>query len=127
MLSKKEKKVYGDALRDFRPTIRTLVLQILEHKLFNLRRKKQSIYNPGASFTLQPDKLKHMPLRYIALVNNGTVVEMIRINEEAAELLLSKKTKMLEFDPKTTIVKKGMKYVGKKFVEVEDTPDDKKD
>jgi hypothetical protein len=125
MLSKKEKKVYGDTLKNFRPTIRTLVVQILEQKLFNLRRKKQSIYNPGASFTMQPDKLKHMPLKYIALVNDGTVMEMIRVNEEAAGILLSKKTKMVEFDPKTAIVKKGMKYVGKKFVE--DTPNGKKD
>lgn len=117
LLSKKEKKVYGDTLRDFRPTIRTLILQILEQKLFNLRRKKQSIYNDGALFRPQPDILRHMPLKYIALVNNGLVVEMIRVNEEAAKILLSKKTKMLEFDPKTTIVKKGMKYEGKKFVE----------
>ena len=125
MLSRKEKKVYGDALRDFRPTIKTLVLQILEQTLFNLRRKKQSIYNEGSVFTPEPDRLKHMPLKYIALVNEGVVVEMIRVNQEAAAILLSKKTKMIEFDPRESIVKKGMKYAGKKFIE--DTPDDKKD
>ena len=125
MLSRKEKKVYGDALRDFRPTIKTLVLQLLEQTLFNLRRKKQSIYNEGSVFTPEPDRLKHMPLKYIALVNEGVVVEMIRVNQEAAAILLSKNTKMIEFDPRASIVKKGMKYVGKKFIE--DTPDDKKD
>jgi len=125
VLSRKEKKVYGDALRDFRPTIKTLVLQLLEQTLFNLRRKKQSIYNEGSVFTPEPDRLKHMPLKYIALVNEGVVVEMIRVNQEAAAILLSKNTKMIEFDPRASIVKKGMKYVGKKFIE--DTPDDKKD
>ena len=117
MLSRREKRVYGDAIKDFRPTIRTLLVQILEQKLFNLRRKKQSIYNEGAIFRPETDRLKSMPLRYIALVNDGNVVEMIRVNEEAAEILLSKKTKMIEFDPKQTIVKKGMRYSNKKFTE----------
>jgi hypothetical protein len=44
-------------------------------------------------------------------------MEMIRVNEEAAEILLSKKTKMIEFDPKKTIVKKGMNYSNRKFAE----------
>ena len=117
MLSRREKRVYGDAIKDFRPTIRTLLVQILEQKLFNLRRKKQSIYNEGAIFRPETDRLKNMPLRYIALVNDENVVEMIRVNEEAAEILLSKKTKMIEFDPKQTIVKKGMSYSNKKFTE----------
>jgi hypothetical protein len=125
MLSKKEKKIYGDAIKDFRPTIRTLIVQILEQKLFNLRRKKQSIYNEGAVFRPEADRLRFMPLRYIALVNDGVVVEMIRVNEEAAEILLSKKTKMIEFDPKQTIVKKGMSYSNKKFTE--EVKNDKKD
>jgi hypothetical protein len=125
MLSKKEKKIYGDAIKDFRPTIRTLIVQILEQKLFNLRRKKQSIYNEGAVFRPETDRLRFMPLRYIALVNDGVVVEMIRVNEEAAEILLSKKTKMIEFDPKETIVKKGMSYSNKKFTE--EVKNDKED
>jgi len=125
MLSKKEKKIYGDAIKDFRPTIRTLIVQILEQKLFNLRRKKQSIYNEGAVFRPEADRLRFMPLRYIALVNDGVVVEMIRVNEEAAEILLSKKTKMIEFDPKQTIVKKGMNYSNKKFTE--EAKNDKED
>jgi hypothetical protein len=125
MISRKEKRIYGDTLKNFRPTIRTLIFQILEQKLFNLRRKKQSIYNEGSIFTPEPDKLRHMPLKYIALVNDGTVVEMIRVNQDAAAILLSKKTKMIEFDPRASIVKKGMKYIGKKFVE--DKSNDEKD
>lgn len=117
MLTRREKRVYGDAIKDYRPTIRTLIVQILEQKLFNLRRKKQSIYNQGAVFRPETDRLKSMPLKYIALVNDGKVVEMIRVNEEAAEILLSKKTKMIEFDPKKTIVKKGMSYSNRKFIE----------
>ena len=50
---------------------------------------------------------------------------MIRVNEESAKILLSRKTKLIEFDPKTTIVKKGMIYVDKKFKE--DFQNDKKD
>lgn len=117
MLSRKEKKVYGDVIKDFRPTIRSLIFQILEHKLFSLRRAKQSIYHEGSVFIPETDRLKTFPLKYIALVKDGVVEEMIRVNEDAAGVLLSKKTKMVEFDPKRTIVKKGMAYVNKEFVE----------
>ena len=115
MLSRREKRVYGEVLKDFRPTIRTLLLQILEQKLFNLRRTKQSVYNKGSVFVPETDRLKNLPLTYIAVVNDGTVVETIRVNAEAAEHLLSKKTVLVKFDPKTTIVQKGMQYSGKKF------------
>lgn len=125
MLSRKEKKVYGDALKDFRPTIRTLIVQILEEKLFSMRRQKQSIYNEGSKFIPETDRLQFMPLKYIALVNDGKVVEMIRVNPEAAKPLLDKKTKFIEFDPTKVMVKKGMSYIGKKFVN--EVTNDKKD
>lgn len=125
MMFGKKENVYGDIVKEFRPTIRSLLIQILQQKLFNMRRGKQSIYNSGAKFVPEGDKLKSFPLKYIALINDGTVEEMIRINEESAKTLLSKKTKLVEFDPKTTIVKKGMKYIDKQFVE--DTKNDQKD
>jgi hypothetical protein len=42
---------------------------------------------------------------------------MIRVNEDAYKILLSKKTKFIAFDPKETIVKKGMTYSNKQFLE----------
>jgi hypothetical protein len=66
-----------------------------------------------------------MPLKYIALVSDGKVVEMIRVNEEASKTILAKKTKMVEFDPSLTMVKKGMIYKNNTFTESE--VDDKED
>jgi hypothetical protein len=114
---KKKKYVYGDLIKQFRPTLRGLLFEILQEKLFNLRRKKQTIYNEGSVFIPETDRFSYLPLRYIALIQNGVVVEMIRVHVDAASILTSKKTKFVEFDPKETVVKKGMSYLDKNFVE----------
>jgi hypothetical protein len=114
---KKKKYVYGDLIKQFRPTLRGLLFEILQEKLFNLRRKKQTIYNEGSVFIPETDRFSYLPLRYIALIQNGVVVEMIRVHVDAANILTSKKTKFVEFDPKETVVKKGMSYLDKNFVE----------
>jgi hypothetical protein len=122
---KKKKQIYGDLIKEFRPTIRGLLIEILRQKLFNLKRAKQTIYNPGSVFIPETDKFSYLPLTYLALVQDGTVVELIRVNIEAAKILTSKKTKFIEFDPKETVVKKGMTYLNKVFIESQE--DDKKD
>jgi hypothetical protein len=122
---KKKKQIYGDLIKEFRPTIRSLLLEILKQKLFNLRRAKQTVYNPGSVFIPETDKFSYLPLTYLALVQNGVVVELIRVNIEAAKILTSKKTKFIEFDPKEIAVKKGMTYLDKAFIESQE--DDKKD
>jgi hypothetical protein len=64
----------------------------------------------------EEDRLRDLPLQYIALINKeNIVVELIRINEETAAQILSKDVKMVSFNPKTQIVKKGMWYNKRKF------------
>jgi hypothetical protein len=117
MNKKKNKKIiYEDLLNQHRPTIKSLIVEILKAKLFNLQRGKESIIRDGAMFVPEEDRLKHLPLTYIALLDNkNKVIEMIRINQETASLLLNKKIKMIPFDPKLEIVKKGMWYNKEKF------------
>jgi len=122
---KKKKQIYGDLIKEFRPTITSLLLEILKQKLFNLKRTKQTIYNPGSVFIPETDKFSYLPLTYLALVQDGVVVELIRVNIESAKILMSKKTKFVEFDPKETVVKKGMTYSNKTFIESQEN--DKKD
>jgi hypothetical protein len=119
MFGKKKRVIYGDLVKEFKPTIKTLIFAILEEKLFNLKRTKQSMYNEGSVFIPETDKFRYLPLTYVALVQDGVVVEMIRVNEDASKILLSKKTKFIAFDPKETVVKKGMKYTDKQFLEGE--------
>jgi len=122
---KKKKQIYGDLIKEFRPTITSLLLEILKQKLFNLKRTKQTIYNPGSVFIPETDKFSYLPLTYLALVQDGVVVELIRVNIESAKILMSRKTKFVEFDPKETVVKKGMTYSNKTFIESQEN--DKKD
>ena len=122
---KKKKQIYGDLIKEFRPTIRGLLLELLKQKLFDLRRAKQNIYNPGSVFIPETDRFSHLPLTYLALVQDETVVEIIRVNVDASKILTSKKTKFVEFDPRETLVKKGLKYVNKTFSE--EPEHDKKD
>jgi len=122
---KKKKQIYGDLIKEFKPTIRGLLIQLLREKLFDLKRTKQAIYNPGSVFIPETDKFSYLPLTYLALVQDGVVVELIRVNIDAAKILTAKNTKFVEFDPKETVVKKGSKYVNKKFSEGQE--DDKKD
>ena len=116
MRKKSKREVYEDLLAQYRPTIRSLILEILRIKLFHLQKGKQPVIPPGAMWVPEEDRLKHLPLKYIALVDrDGIVVEVIRINEESADQLLSKSVKLIHFDPKSEIVKKGMWYNKKKF------------
>lgn len=122
---KKKKQIYGDLIKEFRPTIRGLLLEILKQKLFDLKRAKQDIYNPGSVFIPETDRFSHLPLTYLALIQDETVVEIIRVNTDASKILTSRKTKFIEFDPRETLVKKGLKYINKTFSE--EPEHDKKD
>ena len=117
MPTKKELDIYGDLVYQHKPSIRKLLLGILQEKFFKLKRAKESFYVDEAIFVPKEDILAQLPLKYLAILSNNEVVEMIRLNDDTAKLMLSKKTKLVEFDPTTTIVKKGMVYSDKNFVE----------
>jgi hypothetical protein len=116
MRKKSKRQIYAELLNEHRPTIKSFLLEILKVKLFNLQKGKEPVIPEGAIWTPEEDRLKHLDLKYIALVGkDGIVVELIRINEETASQLLSKDIKLIPFDPKTQLVKKGMWYNRKKF------------
>jgi hypothetical protein len=116
MRKKTKKEIYEGLLSEHRPTIRSFLLEILMIKLFNLQKGKQPVIPEGAKWSPEEDRLKDLPLQYIALINKeNIVVELIRINEETAAQILSKDVKMVSFNPKTQIVKKGMWYNKRKF------------
>jgi hypothetical protein len=116
MRQKTKKQIYAELLTEHRPTIRSFLLEILRVKLFNLQKGKQPVIPDGAMWSPEEDRLRDLPLQYIALINKeNIVVELIRINEETAAQILSKDVKMVSFNPKTQIVKKGMWYNKRKF------------
>ena len=123
---KSKKQIYAELLGQHRPTIRSYIFEILKIKLFNLQKGKNPIMPTNATWVPEEDRLKDLPLKYIALVNKqGLVIEMIRINEETADHILNKNVKLVAFDPQAQIVKKGMWYNKEKFYAKD--PNEKKD
>ena len=116
MRQRTKKQIYANLLNEHRPTIRSFLLEILRIKLFKLQKGKQPLIPEGATWTLEDDRLKGLPLQYIALINKeGIVVELIRINKETADQILSKNIKLVPYNPQTQLVKKGMWYNKTKF------------
>jgi hypothetical protein len=115
-VKKRDLQIYGDLIYEYKPTIRSLLMEMLQQKLFNMRVQKEDPSVPGAVFRPQQDELRNLPLKYLAIVENSSVVEMIRINENTAGWLLKDGVSLVEFDPKEVVVNKGMKYDGKGFV-----------
>jgi len=127
MSKTKRKEIYGDLIYQYKPTIRSLLMDILQEKLVSMRMSKESPIREGAVFTPQADALGALPLRYLALVERGRVVEMIRINEHTAEWLLSDEVQLVPFDPKDVVVQKGMTYKDSKFLFDSDIPKENND
>jgi hypothetical protein len=116
---KKEYKIYGDMLFQHKPTIRSLLLYMFYSKFIKRERTKLPVYREDAEFK-DPDKiLEGIDTKYIALVSENSVKELIRLQSFAADILIDKKTKLIEFDPQKTTVKKGMIYKNNKFVDGE--------
>ena len=119
---KKEREVYGDLLHTFKPTIGMLLRKYLELKVAEKSRIKETPLAPGAVFKPQEDVLKNLPLKYIAIVNDGRVVEMIRLNEEAANHILDENSSLVPFDPQQIVVQVGMAFSDGKFLFEADIP-----
>jgi hypothetical protein len=113
---KKEYKIYGDLLFEHKPTIRSLILHILYNNFIKKERAKLSVYRENAAFQDPSRQLESIPTKYVAMIVDGSVKEMIRLHENAANILLSNKTKLVEFDPQNVQVKKDMKYKNGKFI-----------
>lgn len=119
MKFKKEYKIYGDMLFEHKPTIRSLVLHILYNRFINKERAKLSVYREDAKFIDPNRNLENIETKYIAIVSDGKVKELIRLQKHAADILLSKKIKLVEFNPEEVHVKKDMLYKDGKFVDGE--------
>lgn len=111
--------MYGDLVNEFRPTIKSLIFNILYAKFLELRRAKEPFQPENVRFQLPTEALPYTDIKYLAVVKRNKVVEMIRVNEETANLLSSGGTKFIPFDPQEIKVKKGMAFKDNKFEVIE--------
>lgn len=117
MATKKEIRLYGDLAYQHKITFKTMLWELLLGYFRRKHNAKESIYEDGASFPPPVDHLRELPLKYLAVVNNKKVLELIRLDENTAEFIQKRGSKLVPFDPRVDVVKKGMKYIDDKFVE----------
>lgn len=117
MATKREVRLYGDLVHQHKLSFRTILFQILIGYLNKKRGVKDSIYDEEMSFSPSVDHLRELPLKYLAVVNNKKVSELIRLDENTARYIQKRGSKLVEFDPSKTIVKKGMNYIDEMFID----------
>lgn len=110
------RKMYGDLVNEFKPTIKSLVFNILYAKFLELKRAKEPFQPENARFRLPVQAEPYENIRYLAVVKSNKVVELIRVNQETAEILQGRGVRFVAFDPQDIKVKKGMKFVDGSFV-----------
>lgn len=103
---------YGPRLSAKSPTLLALIKQAIVKKyLVEAAEEELPItFRSPAISTVQ-----EFPLQYIALVYDGKVREMIRVNEPTAKFLLGG-AELVPYNPEVTEVTPGMIYTGTEFV-----------
>jgi hypothetical protein len=125
MATKKEIRLYGDLVHQHRLTFRSILLEIFLGFLNKKRGVKESIYDENLYFSPPADHLRELPLKYLAIVNNKKVLELIRLDENTAKHIQKRGSVLVEFDPYEVVVKKDMKYIDGNFINIDDL--DKRD
>lgn len=120
MSRKKDFEVYGDLLLQYRPTIRSLIYNILYKKFIEKNRAKESFYNSDARFNLPKEYIPYSDLEYLAIIKNNKVIEIIRVNSDTAKIITDKEISFVKFNPENEIVKIKMSYENEKFIENKD-------
>lgn len=118
-MAKREKayRIYGDLIYKHRPSIRAMLIELLYTKLMERKKEKRIVYRPGMEFEQMREQ--QYKTRSIAVISkDAKVVEILKINELAADFLLNPENKLIEFNPETTLVKRGLLYDGENFNEV---------
>lgn len=129
MDKKTSKRLYTmRRMQNERKSVAQIVQEWLVTKLLMPKVRKHSVYSPY--IYKKPElvtELQEKTLQYIALVYEDEVVEMIRVDDLTAKMILSKDTKFVLYEPKTTEVKKGMKFRDGEFKmeqkDVEENPE----
>jgi hypothetical protein len=115
MYNKTFRRIYGPRL----PGTEFSVLAILKHAL--IRRYLQKKYpkeSPYLDTAWKVDAPTHVPerkLNYLAIVYDGVVEEMIRVDDTTAKFLLGG-AELVPYNPDKTVVQKKMLYIENQFM-----------
>jgi hypothetical protein len=109
------KKKYGPRLPGNGLALLALFKHILIRKFLQKKYNKESIYLDTSARAEMPAHIPEKQLNYIALVYDNVVEEMIRVDNVTAKFLLGG-AELVRYDPKTTEVKKQMRYYDGNFM-----------
>lgn len=117
MPTKKELRLYGDLIYQHKPTIKTVIWQILIDYFAkkNRHRRSQYVDNTPLEEIVRENKEPTM-MTHFAIIKNNVVEEIIVVNPLIAETLKSKRIKFIEFDPKLNQVARGMEFLNNEFI-----------
>lgn len=119
-MKSKKYQIYGDLLHKHRPTIRSMIIEIIYAKFVELKRGKITVYRENAVLPPFEEQNQNTPgvAKYIAVVSDADeVVEILKMNENAANTLLLNNNRFISFSPDNQIVKIGAKVVNNEFVD----------
>jgi hypothetical protein len=115
MYNKKFRQVYGPRL----PSTQFSILAILKHALIRkyLQKKypKESPYLDTSWVAAPPPHIPEKKLNYFAIVYDGVVEEMIRVDDITAKFLLGG-AELIPYKPDKIAVQKKMLYIENEFV-----------
>jgi hypothetical protein len=114
MRDSNEVDLYGDIVYSHKLSIRSIVREYLLRKFAKRFRTRELPYYDNAIFPSAIEKNKFI---YLAVIQDGVVVEMLRLRRPVGEMIKKSKTKFVEYDPSTTVVKKEMIFQNKKFID----------
>lgn len=125
MPSKKELQIYGSLINQHKPTIRSIIANML----FQYFEKKNRYRHPVDYDNISiEEKLKNGRLEnsiaeefsYFALVKDGIVEETIIVNDLLGELFRDSEVQIVEFLPYDINVVKDMQFDGENFLKNEE-------
>jgi hypothetical protein len=115
MYDKKFRRIYGPRL----PGTEFSLLAILKHALVRkYLQKKYPKESPYLDTSWKVDVPVHVPerkLNYFAIVYDGVVEEMIRVDDTTAKFLLGG-GELVSYNPEKTVVQKKMLYIENQFM-----------
>jgi hypothetical protein len=115
MYNKKFRRIYGPRL----PGTEFSLLAILKHALIRkYLQKKYPKESPYLDTSWKVDVPVHVPerkLNYFAIVYDGVVEEMIRVDDTTAKFLLGG-GELVPYNPEKTVVQKKMLYIENQFM-----------
>ena len=129
MPTKKELRLYGDLIYQHKPTIKTVIWQLLIDYFAKKNRHRKSPYKSDAPLESIAKESSEPPvMSHFAIVKNNSVKEIIVVNAKIAAMLRSRGIRFVEFDPQSEQVSRGTAFENNKFViEFEEEPSNGKE